>query len=145
MKFEEINKQMGPLLNKLKASDAYREETLNDLRIHSGAYVFYERCKPMYVGIVGRHSKNNIGGRIKQHGNGAPKLIPRWDVHFEGLEGYRRDSTEPHITHSPQLGDHRYCGLAICTFHLGFSLGATPPVSPGVRFSKYWRRAHQWS
>ena len=41
------------------------------------------------------------------------KLIPRWDVHFEGLEGYRRDSTEPHITHSPQLGDHRYCGLAM--------------------------------
>ena len=56
----------------------------------------------------------------------TPKLIPRWDVHFEGLEGYRRDSTEPHITHSPQLGDHRYCGLAICTFHLGFSLGNSP-------------------
>ena len=34
-------------------------------------------------------------------------------MHFEGLEGYRRDSTEPHITHSPQLGDHRYCGLAM--------------------------------
>ena len=51
------------------------------------------------------------------------KPIPRWDVHFEGLEDYRKDSTAPHITHRPQLGGHRQCGLAICTFHIGFSLG----------------------
>ena len=50
------------------------------------------------------------------------KPIPRWDVHFGGLEDDREDSTAPHITFSPQMGDHRQCGLAICTFHLGFSL-----------------------
>ncbi len=54
--------------------------------------------------------------------DGRSKPIPRWDVHFGGLEDYRKDSTAPHITLRPQLGDHRHCGLAICTFHLGFSL-----------------------
>ena len=43
-------------------------------------------------------------------------------MHFGGLGDYRKDSTAPHITLRPQLGDHRHCGLAICTFHLGFSL-----------------------
>ena len=51
------------------------------------------------------------------------KPIPRWDVHFGGLEDDRKVSTAPHITFRPQLGGHRQCGLAICTFHLGFSLG----------------------
>ena len=37
-------------------------------------------------------------------------------------KGYRKDATAPHITLRPQLGGHRQCGLAICTFHLGFSL-----------------------
>ena len=50
------------------------------------------------------------------------KPIPRWDVHFGGLEDCRKDSTAPHITVRPQLGGHRHCGLAICTFDLGFSL-----------------------
>ena len=50
------------------------------------------------------------------------KPIPRWDVHFGGLEDCRKDYTSPHITSGPQLGGHRHCGLAICTFHLGFSL-----------------------
>ena len=49
------------------------------------------------------------------------KPIPRWDVQFGGLEDDREDSTAPHITFRPQMGDHRQCGLAICTFHLGFS------------------------
>ena len=50
------------------------------------------------------------------------KPIPRWDVHFGGLEDDREDSTAPHITFRPQMGGHRRWGLAICTFHLGFSL-----------------------
>ena len=51
------------------------------------------------------------------------KPIPRWDVHFGGLEDDRKDYTEPHIAFRSQMGSHRQCGLAICTFHLGFSLG----------------------
>ena len=54
------------------------------------------------------------------------KPIPRWDVHFGDLDDDRKDSTAPHITFSPQLGRHRQCGLAICTFHLGFSLVLQP-------------------
>ena len=53
----------------------------------------------------------------------APKPIPRWDVHFWGLEDDREDSTAPHTTFRAQMSGHRQCGLAICTFHLGFSLG----------------------
>ena len=30
----------------------------------------------------------------------------------------------PNITFGSQLGQHRQCGMAVCTFHLGFSLGA---------------------
>ena len=52
-----------------------------------------------------------------------PKPIPRWDVHFGEIDDDRKDSTAPHITCRPQPGGHRWCGLAICTFHLGFSLG----------------------
>ena len=44
-------------------------------------------------------------------------------MHFWGLGDNRKDSTTPHITFKLQLGGHRQCGLAICTFHLGFSLG----------------------
>ena len=43
-------------------------------------------------------------------------------MHFGGLEDALKDSTAPHITFTPQLGGDRQCGLAICTFHLGFSL-----------------------
>ena len=43
-------------------------------------------------------------------------------MHFWGLEDNRKDSTAPHIAFKIQLGGHRQCGLAICTFHLGFSL-----------------------
>ena len=32
------------------------------------------------------------------------KPIPRWDVHFGGLEDDLKDSTAPHITFTPQLG-----------------------------------------
>ena len=42
---------------------------------------------------------------------------------FWGLDDYRKDSTAPHDTFGPQLGGHRQCGLATCTFHLRFSLG----------------------
>ena len=45
------------------------------------------------------------------------------------LRGQHNDDTSKgfhsasyHLTLRPQLGDHRHCGLAICTFHLGFSL-----------------------
>ena len=51
------------------------------------------------------------------------KPIPRWDVHFGEIYDDRKDSTAPHIIFRPQLGGHRWCGLAICTFHLGFGLG----------------------
>ena len=34
----------------------------------------------------------------------------------------REQSKAPHLTFSPQIGDHRRCDLSICTFHLGFSL-----------------------
>ena len=43
-------------------------------------------------------------------------------MHFGGIEDDRKDSTAPHITFKLQLGGHRQCSLAICTFHLGFSL-----------------------
>ena len=33
--------------------------------------------------------------------------IPRWDVHFGGLDEDRKDSTAPHIRFRPQLGGHR--------------------------------------
>ena len=46
-------------------------------------------------------------------------------MHFGGLEDCRKDYTSPHITSGPQLGGHRHWGLAICTFHLGFSLVLT--------------------
>ena len=54
----------------------------------------------------------------------APKPKPKWDVHFGGLADDRKDSTVPRSTFGPQPGEHRQCGLAICTFHLGFSLVA---------------------
>ena len=46
-------------------------------------------------------------------------------MHFGGLDDDRKESTVPHITSRPQLGKHRQCGMSICTFHLGFSLGHT--------------------
>ena len=51
------------------------------------------------------------------------KPIPKWDVHFGGIDDDRKDATALHITFRPQLSEHRQCGLSICTFHLGFSLG----------------------
>ena len=69
-------------------------------------------------------------------------------MHFGGLEDDRKDSTAPHITLRPQLGAHLQCGLAICTFHLGFSLvrprsGLGPPerrgaLLPGVGAGPDW-------
>ena len=49
-------------------------------------------------------------------------------MHFGEIDDDRKDSTAPHITFRPQLGGHRQCGLAICTFHLGFSLGDLPAL-----------------
>ena len=43
-------------------------------------------------------------------------------MHSGGLDDDQKDSAATHITLRPQLGGHRQCGLAICTFHLGFSL-----------------------
>ena len=54
-------------------------------------------------------------------------------MHFGGLEDDRKDSTAPHITLRPQLGAHRQCGLAIYTFHLGFSLGTPDKCKPQKR------------
>ena len=44
-------------------------------------------------------------------------------MHCGGIDGDRKDATALHITFRPQLSEHRQCGLSICTFHLGFSLG----------------------
>ena len=73
---------------------------------------------PMIAAI---HSKGPLGVCSGSRRRTA-KPIPRWDVHFGGLEDCRKDYTSPHITSGPQLGGHRHCGLGICTFHLGFSL-----------------------
>ena len=67
---------MKTLLEKLKASTAYCGETLHSLHIHSGAYVFYKGSKPMYVGIVGPHSKQDIRRRIQQHRTGVARAAP---------------------------------------------------------------------
>ncbi len=73
---EEIHHQLKPLLKELEASTPYCEETLDSLHIHSGAYVFYEGNDPMYVGIVGPHSKQDILTRIRQHRTGTTKTAP---------------------------------------------------------------------
>ena len=44
-------------------------------------------------------------------------------MHCGGIDDDRKDATALHITFRPQLSEHRQCGLSICTFHLGFSLG----------------------
>ena len=44
-------------------------------------------------------------------------------MHFRGPEDDRDDYTASRITFRPQAGGHRQSRLAICTFHLGFSLG----------------------
>ena len=54
------------------------------------------------------------------------KPIPEWDVHFRGLEDDRDDYTASRITFRPQAGGHRQSRIAICTFHLGFSLATCP-------------------
>ena len=68
-------------------------------------------------------------------GRSPAKPIPRWDVHFGELDDDRKDSTATHITIRPQLGGHRQCRLAICTFHLGFSLGQPQPIDTRRRTS----------
>ena len=62
----------------------------------------------------------------RPHRIGGFGLKPRWDVHFGGLENDQEDSTAPHITFRPHTGGHRQRGLAICTFHRGFSLVPVP-------------------
>ena len=52
------------------------EATLQDLNMNSGAYVFYEDRNPLYVGIVGPHSKQNIRKRVQQHRSSNPKQTP---------------------------------------------------------------------
>ncbi len=61
--FEKITGQMGPLLEKLRNSPAYRRETLLNLP-EKGVYVFYEYGEPMYVG---RSNRQGIRQRIRQH------------------------------------------------------------------------------
>ena len=87
-----------------------------------------ENPLPCHIGPNGAQAFSLVGSLIPicpafTHPIGGFGL--RSDVHFRGLEDYRKDSTAPHITLMPQLGDHRQCGPAICTFHLGFSSEAT--------------------
>ena len=49
-------------------------------------------------------------------------------MHFGGIDDDRKDATALHITFRPQLSEHRQCGLSICTFHLGFSLGVSGEI-----------------
>ena len=59
----------------------------------------------------------------RQPRRGSPATpIPRWDVHFRGLDEDRKDSSVPHITFGHHPGQRQRCCLVICTFHLGFSL-----------------------
>ena len=76
MMFGENDGQMGQLLAALTGSPLYGEANLHDLAINSGAYVFYEGRRAMYVGIVGRCSKQDIRTRVNQHRRGVPKTAP---------------------------------------------------------------------
>ena len=76
MKFGDIVEEMEQFLKRLKGSQAYSEPTLRDLTINSGAYVFYDGNKPMYVGIVGPHSEQSIRTRVGQHRAGIPSQAP---------------------------------------------------------------------
>ena len=73
MKFEE---EIKPQLKDLRDSDPYREANPRDLGIHSGAYVFYQCKKPMYVGIVVRHSRRGIRQRIREQIGGRSSQAP---------------------------------------------------------------------
>ena len=81
-------------------------------------------CRP-------RHNSRKRPCAAQASGQSVPKPIPRWDVHFGGLEDDRKDYAEPHITFRSQQDSHRQCGLAICTFHLGFSLVLQPQMMNG--------------
>ena len=73
-----------------------------------------------------------------------PKPIPRWDVHFGVLKMTER-TPQPLVSPlGPNWVGTDSAGLAICTFHLGFSLegdvgglrhvgGAVHPVEMGVQ------------
>ena len=76
---------------------------------------------------------------INREGRKGAKPIPRWDVHFGGPDDDRKNATAPHITFRPRLGGYRQCGLAICTFHLGFSLIEVDPENWLFRiFGENW-------
>ncbi len=97
----EIYPQMVALLTRLQQSVPYRDQALHNLCIHSGTYVFYEDGKPMYVGIVGRCSKQDIRKRIQQHRNGRPSqpLASRMTIEYLRLGSMavrqlRKDSPE---------------------------------------------------
>ena len=74
--FAAINSQMTPLLEQLQKSTAYSNETLRNLDLQCGVYVFYQDGKAKYVGRVGPHSKQAIRRRIAQHCRGRPSEAP---------------------------------------------------------------------
>ena len=65
-------------------------------------------------------------------------------MHFGGLEDDRKDYAEPHITFRSQQDSHRQCGLAICTFHLGFSLDECYALGPYTVFDGEVPRRTAW-
>ena len=69
--FEDITVQMGALLDKLRASCAYRKETLKCLTVQCGVYVFYEDGKEIYVG-----RSQSVKKRIQQHFSASEKGAP---------------------------------------------------------------------
>ena len=74
--FAEINSKMKPLLEQLQKSTAYSNETLQNLDLHCGVYVFYQDGNAKYVGRVGPHSAQGIRTRIAQHCKGRPSEAP---------------------------------------------------------------------
>ena len=100
-KFTEIVAQMEPLLDQLLGGTAYREDTLRNLRVRHGIYVFFEGEMPMYVGRVGSTSKQPMRTRIRQHRNGEPRTapLPTWMV--------RRHLEQNDITAQQIADDHR--------------------------------------
>ena len=96
----------------------------------SGNYVNAWRVSLVTCGKSYRQAEAIIGdavaGVVKYaHEVGKPIVIERLNQYQGGMciLGYRRRPKGLRGSSGPQLGCHRQCGLAICTFHLGFSLG----------------------
>ena len=100
-KFTEMIGQMGPLLRQLLEGTAFRGDTLRNLHMRHGIYVFFEDGIPVYVGRVGPTSKQPMRTRINQHRNREPREapLPAWMV--------RRQLNQNNITARQIAENHR--------------------------------------